>query len=416
MPSLKIRRLLGAWIGVVVAAPILVAVILYWRIHPNSDGLPEADDKPDSAFTDEERQAPPVASFCVVKDESEKWGYINRFGFEVIKPQFDAGWDFVADRAIVYSNFRDSVIDATGKVKFVPEKAYTYLKLSGLDGMIWCKESRDHWGLIDEKGRVVLKSTYGDVRQFSEGLAAVNIGATSDAFGGPSGGKWGLINEDGEIIVPIENEAVGSLSEGLALVKNSAGTRFVDKLGKTVFRVDAKYSMSSDFSEGLAPAYEANAESNKPLTTHYFNRLGNIEFSVAGYAKAFQEGLAPFTEHGSQDERNEDRLYGFIDRNGKVAIRPQFAKVDEFDGGLAPVRLATGDPEEKSKWGYIDKTGEIRIKAEFNEALPFHRGLARAHIGGHRADITDVPPTWGGGAWYLIDPTGRKLKKEIDRY
>jgi WG repeat protein len=412
MPSLKILVIFIVAIGL--ATVILLAMGLYWRIVANSGSLPDADEKPDAAYPPEERWAPPVAAFQV-NDRNGKYGYINRFGFEVIKPQFDFAEDFIEDRAIVYLNHEQCVIDRTAFVTFAPEKRMR-LRLSGLGRMVWFEESRGHWGLSDEHGRVAIKPVYGDVREFTEGIAAVNIGATFRTFIGAVGGKWGFIDGTGKIVVPIENERVGKFSEGLARLENTHETRYVDKSDNTIFQIDAKYSMSSDFSEGLAPAYEANANPNKPVTTHYYNRQGKIEFSIAGYGKEFHEGLAPYTEQGTEDKRDEDRLCRFIDHSGNIVIRPQFSKVGKFNGGLAPVRLATADPEEKSKWAYIDQTGQLRIKAEFNEALPFRGGIARAHIGGHRAHITDAPPTWAAGAWYLIDPAGRKLKKELDQY
>src|SRR5438552_1932761 len=54
----------------------------------------------------------------------------------------------------------------------------------------------------------------------------------------------------------------------------------------------------------------------------------------------FVEGLARW-KFGSK--------YGFIDRSGKVIIKPQFDLTFQFSEGLAAIQI-------KGKWGYIDKT------------------------------------------------------------
>ena len=57
----------------------------------------------------------------------------------------------------------------------------------------------------------------------------------------------------------------------------------------------------------------------------------------------FSDGLAPV--------QVGDR-WGYIDKNGKVAISPQFNDARGFSSGLAPVGIGTN-------WGYIDKSGKF---------------------------------------------------------
>ncbi|MCU0231682.1 MAG: WG repeat-containing protein, partial [Acidobacteria bacterium] len=58
----------------------------------------------------------------------------------------------------------------------------------------------------------------------------------------------------------------------------------------------------------------------------------------------FTDGLAWF----ELDDR-----YGFVDKNGKIAINPQFDEAKPFENGLAHVKLGRG------QWGYVDKTGKF---------------------------------------------------------
>ena len=76
---------------------------------------------------------------------------------------------------------------------------------------------------------------------------------------------------------------------------------------------------------------------------------------------SFHEGLAQYFESG----------WGFIDREGRVAIEAKFYEVSDFSEGLALVRLS-----EKRKFGYINQKGELVIPSQFAWAGDFHDGLA----------------------------------------
>jgi hypothetical protein len=82
--------------------------------------------------------------------------------------------------------------------------------------------------------------------------------------------------------------------------------------------------------------------------------------------------------------------WGFIDKNGKYVIKPQFEYVSWFAENLAVVRVG-------AKWGYIDGKGATAIPPQFDEAYNFFKGLARVRI---------------GDQWFYVDPSG--MKKPLD--
>ena len=65
--------------------------------------------------------------------------------------------------------------------------------------------------------------------------------------------------------------------------------------------------------------------------------------------------------------------WGFINREGKIVIRPQFDGAEEFTEDLAPVQIG-------NKHGYIDRAGKIVIPPRFDQAIQHVRvgGAARA--------------------------------------
>src|SRR5439155_932208 len=123
---------------------------------------------------------------------------------------------------------------------------------------------KDKWGYFDRQGKVVVEPKYDDVKKFSEGLAAVNLGAKSAGFPRPDikrGGKWGFIDKTGRLVIPIEFSYVDmkGFSDGLALVSLQDKRAYIDKTGKVVIAPeyksdDAKRFISSvgSFSAGLA--------------------------------------------------------------------------------------------------------------------------------------------------------------------
>ncbi len=66
------------------------------------------------------------------------------------------------------------------------------------------------------------------------------------------------------------------------------------------------------------------------------------------------------------------KLYGFMDRKGKMAIAPQYSQAGCFIDGLALI----GTTGEKIKWGYIDKTGNYLIYPAYTDATSFSEGIA----------------------------------------
>ena len=64
--------------------------------------------------------------------------------------------------------------------------------------------------------------------------------------------------------------------------------------------------------------------------------------------------------------------YGYMDRNGKMAIAAQYSQAACFVDGMA----LTGTLREKIRWGYIDKTGKYLIYPAYVDATTFSEGIA----------------------------------------
>ena len=164
-------------------------------------------------------------------------------------------------------------------------------------------------------------------------------------------GKTGYIDSTGRISIQptLKGEGgntSGEFHEGLLPVTDEHGYRYIDRSGKTVFRIDG--SAALDFSGGLAPAI----------------------------ALERQPG------------------WGFIDRAGRFAISPKYFAVDGFSEGLARVSVS-GDP---GNVGYINAAGEMVIPAKLSAGKRFHEGLAAVIMDGPCQPI-DSGSCWGGAEY-----------------
>ena len=128
-------------------------------------------------------------------------------------------------------------------------------KRASTSSVTWFRGSDGRFGLRDKEGREVLKPTYDDARPFSEGMAAVNIGAEENNLMIPGrrfGGKWGYVDEAGTLVVPAQYTHAYAFSDGLGMVWNRPeGTLFFDRSGVIQLRI--REGITGSFREGLAP-------------------------------------------------------------------------------------------------------------------------------------------------------------------
>ncbi len=104
------------------------------------------------------------------------------------------------------------------------------------------------------------------------------------------------------------------------------------------------------------------------------------------YAEDFHDALALIRQAGK---------YGFIDRSGRIAIEPRFDAAAHFSEGLAPVKVG-------GKWGYIDHGGRLVIEASYDSAAVFAEGLAPVDLNGKsgfidRAGKAVIQPKFNSG-------------------
>lgn len=220
------------------------------------------------------------------------------------------------------------------------------------------------WGYMDQTGKIVIpcqwesdddKSPHspGKPPYFSEGLACVK-----------KDGKWGYMNKHGKLVIPCQWERASSFCEGLAPVKSNGLWGCIDKAGKLV--IPCQFDYGPTFSEGLADV-------KKNGTYGYINKTGKMVIPLGSdlILRRFHRGLAWI---GKWDNLGFNRVFGCIDRTGRLVLPYQWNWVDEYSEGFAKVRK---DKFFVANEGYIDELGNVVIPCQWVHAEDFHDGLAK---------------------------------------
>ena len=151
--------------------------------------------------------------------------------------------------------------------------------------------------------------------------------------------KYGFINEKGNIKIKADLLYAREFSDGLAAVKLNNLIKqecFIYDSGEVAFNIDI--DKTGDFYEGMALIKNMIPPPNHLLT------LADPYYGIL--------------------------KIGFINKDGKVIVKPKFKRAENFSNGLAAVM------SDESKWGFINKDGMYEIEPEFDLVYSFNDGLA----------------------------------------
>ncbi|WP_235846933.1 WG repeat-containing protein [Neobacillus soli] len=271
------------------------------------------------------------------------------------------------------------------------------------------------WGYIDEKGKFILPSIYEHAADFQDNDLAI-VGLKDHT---------GVINADGYLIVEPKYNTINSFSEGRAIVNDAQGFKVIDESGK---EITAKaYSYIGDFKEGRALI--ADTEVNSQYLYGYLNKRGKEVIPLSyEIASDFNQGKAvvkskygqytlidltgkvlksfPYPFVGNYGEgllafqKSKDGKFGYIDEQGNMVIEPQFSGAQSFIDGRAIINLSEDD---KDHFGLIDRKGQFVIKANYNNLL--YLGESRFALGKE----TDLKLPCSKSIYALADSEGHIL-------
>ncbi|MCH7591190.1 MAG: WG repeat-containing protein [Planctomycetes bacterium] len=216
------------------------------------------------------------------------------------------------------------------------------------------------YGYLDSDLNVI-PAKFDAARDFHEGLAAVNRGASNWNRGAVRGGKWGYIDRSGQFVIKPKFLSAYDFSEGLAVASTGAKDGYIDRSGNWV--IEPVFWFAREFSEGRAPVSTDRGWA-------YIGRDGQFAFDKQFYnALTFSEGLAAAAD-------SETELYGYINCDGDWVIQPKYCTARPFSQGRAAVaRRVELIGTWTSKWGYIDSNDRVVVPLEYSSAKPFENGI-----------------------------------------
>ncbi len=256
-------------------------------------------------------------------------GYIDKQGYIAIKFQYKSVGPFKGEKAEVTKGSSKIFIDRTGTEVKVPPKFQIKENVFKEGLAVTENLETGKFGYKDKQGKIVIDHLYEEAYGFNNGLAAVK-----------NDGRFGAVNKRGELIIPLKFESISILKHGLIPVKEN---------GKW----------------------------------YHYNASGNL-YTMEGYdlAGALSDGMGLVCK--------ENRC-GYIDSTGTEVIPRQYTRAGAFSQGLAHVFVGT-----KLKYGYIDRHNNIVLAPKYDSATPFtSEGKAKVSIGKNE---------------FWIDKSGKKLK------
>ena len=208
---------------------------------------------------------------------------------------------------------------------------------------------QEHIGVIDMTGQEVLPMVYEDL--YTK-ICYGNLIASKDS-------KYGVINIKGEEIIPLQYDKAAFDGYGKALALGK-------KIGETDGEEQYQYGFWDFEGHQLSDMVFSNVEED--IFGYILQIDGNTYLTLS-----FNEGLTPFYTYDEEESIvEESSLFGYLDRQGRVAIKQQFSTAEPFSDGLAEVGLPNGDGE---LYGYIDTSGKMVVPAIYADASPFVAGL-----------------------------------------
>jgi hypothetical protein len=146
------------------------------------------------------------------------WAYINRQGEIIFKPQPQPDWahTFHEGLAVVQIGYKYGYINKAGEYVVRP-RYYTAMDFREGRAMVGPTLS-GFFTYIDKNGRLITDRSFDDGEDFSDGLAAVCLGA-----------KWGFIDLQGRFVIQPQFDNCGSFSEGLANVGLNGRVGYINK-------------------------------------------------------------------------------------------------------------------------------------------------------------------------------------------
>ncbi len=200
-------------------------------------------------------------------------------------------------------------------------------------------------GYIDSLGNIAIPPQFDDGADFSEGLAAVEVGREYYFYR--------RIDDTSGYFIPVHDDSLFLIDKEEYVITNHGPYGFIDTTGRLVIFPEFDYAF--DFSEGWAVVNRGGEWGDEGILdggiwtyigrTGGVHRTGFFEFKDYDNAQSFSEARAAVDSAGK---------WGYINSVGELEFNYQFDYAGPFEYGFAECRY-----DERGDYFWIDKRGEV---------------------------------------------------------
>ena len=241
-------------------------------------------------------------------------------------------------------------------------------KESSTSSKKWESYHNGQYGFINAAGKMITDFSFGNARDFSSGLAAVNKNK-----------KWGFIDRSGKLVIPFEFKEIIEFGEDGCVVQKGGKWGLIDRSG--AWKLPNTFKNLSRFAFGLAIAKKTSGLIFKNEYSFVVDTKGNKIVDLPKDWAWFKPVSEKLILVGTTSGYPGDRTFGFMDLTGKIITPPQFYtssdygfETGEFSEGMLIVRNKNG------LFGFVNEAGELEIPLQFQSAEPFKNGIAKVSL------------------------------------
>lgn len=199
--------------------------------------------------------------------------------------------------------------------------------------------------------------------------------------------RWGLMDMNGKILVEKEWEREPSFATcGIIRVKNKEGLFEFYTAEAKPRKIGKEYKSAGLFSENMS----AVSEEDNPIS--FIDVTGKVLFITKEIDGDLVDKVGSFVD-GFVKFKTINRKWGFINKEGKVAIKAKYDYVSDFREGIAEVGIRELKNKDSIELGYILKYGFINEKGE--EVIKIKKGIIYGSPGNGLIAFSDNEKNYG---------------------
>jgi hypothetical protein len=342
--------------------------------------------------------------------KNEKWGFIERSGAVIIRPQFVGVLNFSEGRAQISDGELMGYINISGKT-VIPVKYNSTMPFRNgkakvtVYGKTQSDPYTDH--IIDKNGNILKSTPY--MFQADEGI----LGST-ELIPFKENGKWGykykFIDNSTPVIKPVYDQAF-DFKNGYAIVIKNGKHIVISEAGQIISYPIFKKRKNIEKKAAVINKKFIITNSGDVYTPKKFNE-GLAAISINGkygyINNNFEVVIPPLYDHAYEFQNGLARIiligeYGFINKHGENVVSPVFEFLRPFKENRAAFRKTIS--RKRVRWGFVDRKGDIAVNAEYSIVEDYYHGLALVWAGKKKRYFMDTSSI--GEVCAYIDKNGK---------